>query len=386
MPAVRRVFVFANSRFPVGSANSVNVFQTARAVADTGLPVHVVAFRTVGMRGNLSWDAACARFDEPAVGMSATLLSWPISRLAEPLLGIFAAAFLLLRSRKALIMTRSVYVAVVASMLGFRTFFEAHRPPLRKLDVALEGFLATRRNVCVGYISEALGRIYGRRGIGYLRSVLVRDAAKPWRSPPRRSEFQGGVRALGYVGSFYPGRGIEIIFAMAKRLPDKEFHLIGDHTPLKSRDNRCLPQNIVLRGPLPPCEAQRFGGNVDVLLMPYQRQTLIANGLDTTQWMSPMKMFEYMATGRPIISSDLAALREVLHHGRSALLVEPDRVDAWVEAVERLETPSLRYGIAAKAYEQQSQLHTWAARAERITAIYSSTHEADDARARNLVQ
>ena len=49
---------------------------------------------------------------------------------------------------------------------------------------------------------------------------------------------------------------------------------------------------------------------VDILIMPYQKNVAIgAKGHDTARWMSPMKMFEYMASGNPIISSNLAALK-----------------------------------------------------------------------------
>ena len=43
------------------------------------------------------------------------------------------------------------------------------------------------------------------------------------------------------------------------------------------------------------------------------------------RYTSPLKLFEYLAAGRPIVASDLAALREVLRHDDTALLVEPGR-------------------------------------------------------------
>ena len=58
--------------------------------------------------------------------------------------------------------------------------------------------------------------------------------------------------------------------------------------------------------------------------MPYQAKVSIGvKGHDTGRWMSPMKMFEYMAAGVPVISSDLAVLREILINEKNALLVSP---------------------------------------------------------------
>ena len=83
--------------------------------------------------------------------------------------------------------------------------------------------------------------------------------------------------------------------------------------------------------------------------------------------MSPLKMFEYMAAGKAIVSSDLPALREVLTDGEDALLVPAADVDAWEEAVDRLladEALRTRLGVAAQ--KKLLRDFTWEARAERV--------------------
>jgi glycosyltransferase involved in cell wall biosynthesis len=80
--------------------------------------------------------------------------------------------------------------------------------------------------------------------------------------------------------------------------------------------------------------------------------------------MSPMKMFEYMASGVPMIASDLPALREVLAHEVNCLLVPPASVHAWLAAHDRLsDNPVLGRTIAAASYVQYQTYHTWSRRA-----------------------
>jgi glycosyltransferase involved in cell wall biosynthesis len=108
--------------------------------------------------------------------------------------------------------------------------------------------------------------------------------------------------------------------------------------------------------------------SVDVLLMPYQESVFIGvPGHDTARWMSPMKMFEYMATGVPIISSDLPVLQEVLENEKNALLVSPSRSDEWISALDRLlSDKELARSLGTCAHEDYKSKHTWLIRAERL--------------------
>lgn len=86
---------------------------------------------------------------------------------------------------------------------------------------------------------------------------------------------------------------------------------------------------------------------------------------------SPLKVFEYMAAGRPIVAPDQPNLREVLQDGQTALLFDPSREGAMWEAVVRLATdPALRnrLGAAARA-EIIARDRTWSGNARRVTAL-----------------
>lgn len=85
---------------------------------------------------------------------------------------------------------------------------------------------------------------------------------------------------------------------------------------------------------------------------------------------SPMKLFEYMAAGRPIIASDLPSAREVLTQGETALFFSPDDIRGIQTAVERLRSdPALRGELAAHGRALALEKYTWQARAEAILAF-----------------
>ena len=89
----------------------------------------------------------------------------------------------------------------------------------------------------------------------------------------------------------------------------------------------------------------------------------------STQFTSPLKLFEYMAAGRPIVASDLPSIREVLQHEADALLVTPGDPAAMAAAIERLITnPSLSARLAAAALAA-APAYSWDRRAERLEEL-----------------
>jgi glycosyltransferase involved in cell wall biosynthesis len=89
---------------------------------------------------------------------------------------------------------------------------------------------------------------------------------------------------------------------------------------------------------------------------------------------SPLKLFEYMASGRPIVASNLPSLREVLTDGGNAVLIEPDNSRALAEGIERtLSDAELAARISQQAREDVGQ-YTWEERAANIIA-FATAHK-----------
>jgi glycosyltransferase involved in cell wall biosynthesis len=80
-----------------------------------------------------------------------------------------------------------------------------------------------------------------------------------------------------------------------------------------------------------------------------------------------MKMFEYMASGVPIIASDLPVLQEVLRHGENALIARAGDPADWMEKLRGLlADPALRVRLARAAQEDLVRSYTWDARARHV--------------------
>ena len=225
-------------------------------------------------------------------------------------------------------------------------------------------------------ITEALAKHYREEyGCTNIDIVVAPDGADPippGTTPPDIGVAGSGLQ-VGYIGHRYKGRGGEMVLQLAHRLPEFRFHIVGgtatDLTKRRGVMSEEIPENVVFYGFLPPSEVDRYRLAFDVLLAPYQRTVYVSGGerTSTAKWMSPLKIFEYMAAGKPILCSDLPVIREVLENGHNAMLCDPDNLDCWVAALTRLQRDrTLAKQISATALRDFTEKYTWQRRAASV--------------------
>lgn len=369
------------SVLPSASANAVHVVHQCEALARAGAEVLLFAKRALPEPG----QAVQAIRERYGVEFrNVTLRSYFSSVHAAATLRIALRALReLARTDPDIILCRNLYAAYVLAVLRKRRIlYETHHLELgwrRRLQRAI----VRQPGVTTIVISEELRRLLAEHvGAAPARALVMHDAAVDGITPLPWLEKRGALARLlpdidverwkgtcAYFGNFYPGRGIDVIEEMARRRPKLLFLLFGERKGgSKVQSGTSHLPNLFYPGFVSHPIAQQIMKAVDVLLMPYQLKVSIGlRGHDTAQWMSPMKMFEYLASGTPVISSDLTVLREVLRDGENALLVPPADATRWVDAVDRvLDEPVLARRLGAAGHASYAKAYTWSQRARRI--------------------
>ena len=368
-----RLAYFSSSIIPSREANSVQVMKMCQAFARRGHQVLLAA-----IAGDPAGGDDFARYGvEPCF----EIVKHRMKRRTLPArVGYALAGPRLVRRqgrRPDLLYGRHLLSIWVAARWGAPVIFESHQAP-SLLERWFERRLFARPNFArLVVISEALRGEYRRLypDLPAQRILVAPDAADP--PPDVPAEAAAAIRRspdrlqVGYIGHLYPGKGIEVVVELARRLPDLDFHVVGgtdkDLAIWKTRLNG--KGNVVFHGFVPAAETEAYRQAMDVLIAPYQDRVRAAGGqAEISQWMSPLKIFEYMASNRPMIVSDLPVLREVLTDGETGLLAPPTDLDAWAGALARLRDPALRVRLAEQASAVWREHHTWSGRADRVLA------------------
>lgn len=276
----------------------------------------------------------------------------------------------------ALVYTRSLRLASCSVAANLTTFLELHDPLTTPRIVVLKRLLATGRLRGLVATTARLGD-----DLRAALPALPRDSllvagngapattlAMPPLPLPDRGEFN-----IGYAGSAFRGKGIEIVLACAALMPDATFHVIGPDAKACAPLGPLSP-NLRFTGRRPQPETLGLLKSMDALLLPNQRSVIIRSGADIGQHTSPLKLFEYMAAGRPIVASDLPVFHGILRDDDNALLSSADSAEAFVRQLHRLRAdPALAARVAETARCDFIAHHTWSRRALRIQNFMTSS-------------
>lgn len=363
-----RLAYFSIARLPSRTANSIHVMRMCQALAELG---HQVCLYVPAYAETEYEDISEDVFDYYGVRKTFKILRFPWLPVkgCSTLYSIMASIHARLSGTQ-LVYARDLKPSYVCAKLGLPVIYEAHSP-IRKGETVFDKLLTSKSFKRLVVISAALQRIFEETYPQLTGKVLVAHDAADLDEVMNVTpvETTGRLR-VGYVGHLYRGRGVDLILDLAQRCPWADFEVVGgmddDLKYWKSRAEGI--RNIHFYGHLSYNQAGEIRQSCQILLAPYAKKLeVFGGGGDTSAWMSPLKIFEYMSAGKAIISSDLPVLREILENERTALFCEVENTDEWQYALERLrDDPVLLERIGEQARDELEKNHTWHSRARSV--------------------
>jgi glycosyltransferase involved in cell wall biosynthesis len=368
-----KIAVITNSRIPSLTANSIQAMKVCQALTRLGHDLRLFAPRETAP---VPWESLASHY-----GLSTPFdIEWLPSNPALKRYDFTLHSILAARRFKAdMVYTWLLNPALAALWLGWPVVLEIHAEVTGQVGPWLmrrfwRSSTQKRMLVTTRPLREAVERVadlefpeeavqIAPNGVDLAQYDFLPNASEA----RRQLGFEDKL-TVGFSGHIYPGRGAELLFALSKRMPEFNFLWVGG----KPDDVNCWRgqladagvSNVTMTGFVENSRLPLYQSAADVLLMPYGRSISASSGQDIAEVINPMKMFDYMAAGRAIVSADLPVIHEVLNEN-NAVFCEPGNVDIWESTLrELLADEPRRLTLSAQARKDVAG-YTWEARAKR---------------------
>jgi len=269
-------------------------------------------------------------------------------------------------------------------VLGVPTIVEINSPLIaeqkehRSLECEDEAIQIERdiltQSTALAAVSEQVARYLHERGadasiVHVIRNAVDTETFRPQAVPANIDSVPANAFVVGFTGSLKRWHGVDILLDAFRKfhreVPEAHLLICGDGPKRGWIDGYIAGANLddavscigwVDHSVLPSIIAL-----MDVATAPYP--------LSSDHYFSPLKVYEYLAVGRPILASDIGQVSDVLSSSESAMLVPPGNSDALADAfVELYKNPARRASMAQAAAELGAK-NDWRDNADRVTQI-----------------
>jgi glycosyltransferase involved in cell wall biosynthesis len=388
---IPELVLVANTRFPSRRAQGLQVAQVSAAFARAGIrTTMLVADRRAHVRlpdgaDVFAWYGVPPGPRPTVVPIASVdwiervprVLQYVPARLQELTFARNAARHVLTREPGAFVLAREVECALhLVRRQHARTFLEVHRVPggrtrrkwLQEAARGVRGIVAIS-----GGVRDDLVEL----GVARDAIVVEHDGFEPARFEglPGRAQARGELdlpadaRIVVYTGGLLTWKGVDVLVDAARAMPGAYFVIAGglEADVAKLRAHAGGLANVRIDGFQAPERIALYLAAGDVGVVPNRSQPAIS-----AKYTSPLKVFESLGAGLPLVASDLPSLREILRADQDAVFVAPDDARALAAGIERLlADPALCARMSANLRARAPE-HTWAARADRLIAWMSA--------------
>ena len=363
---------------PDPRARFIQLLNTCHALAVSGFKIKIIA----GIKNGHSRESII-RFYGLSDNANLEIIKLPILRM-EGLFrfswhGVFYFSLLLyflgnISNRKTIVFLRhlklAAFILKLKRVLNVPMIFEAHEifhlgkgnPDKRKQTRRLECLVYNNAKAVIAISGAILNYLY-QENIFKGHSHVINDGVrKEWLSAEKKCP--GSY--ICYAGSLYSWKGVDILIKAMKYLPDERLVLVGGGSRLEELKTLAVTEGVFDRvtftGIVSHDSVRDYLSGATIAVLPN-----IPEG--PSEFSSPLKLFEYMACGVPVVASAIPAFSEIISHKKNAFLFEPANASALAGCIRELsDNPEMAAAIAEAAREEVTK-YTYDKRAEKIAVV-----------------
>ncbi len=267
-------------------------------------------------------------------------------------------------NENSLIISRSIISAIILTLLKHNVVLEIHHEMsgFTKILYNIFSKLNFLNNLRFIFIHKNLQKIFDKKK---KRSIVLDDCVE---IEDFASKSNPSKRCV-YTGSFTKGKGIELVIKLAKENPRIEFLAYGNLDTLNKIDTKSI-SNLKFNNYVPYNKIPSILKKNLVLLMPYQSKIgILAKNIDVSKYISPLKLFEYLAAANVIIASKLPVYSHILRNGYNCFLCKPNETKLWSKCIKKIFNNPKKFKFIMKNSLYTAKKYTWINRSKKIISF-----------------
>ena len=361
------IFYISYIRFPSERAHAIQVAQMCNAFTECG---HATTLLTTSRKKEVThtfeeYFGVMQRFVHNTIWIPEWAVNASIFTKLWQIYFAFCCVFYLLRKHADLVYSRDEWVLFILSFClpRKRLAWESHEAKWNRASRRLFS-----KGVSCVVISEGIYDAYIKKGVNKNLLILEHDAvdanffAEKYSQQTARKHLgiEGSGKVVLYIGGLDQWKGVDVLCKSASLFQDKaSLYIIGGRPEQIESYRRCYP-NVAFLGFYTYAQLPLNQQAADVLVIPNT-----SKNESSSSFTSPLKLYTYMASGVPIVASDVPSIRSVLGCG-SCVYFTPDNPESLSNAIHAvLDRPEEAKEFAMRA-GQLVQNKTWTNRASTI--------------------
>ena len=318
-----RICYLANSSIPSSTANSIAIIKICEAFSELKHEVNLITANVKKKNSNIfNFYDVKSKFKIEGINF---FKKFP--------LGINYYLFSLISVLKSLsfkpdlYITRNFFTCFVLIMLRKKVIIELHQDldsesRVVKFLVKYTKFLNSKYVIKIIIITDGLKREYLKNKFIEEKKILLLPSGSAL-----KNNFNFKIKKnffnIGYFGSLYESRGFDLILRLSNIDKGNKYFVYGNLNQVSNLKHSKIPKNLKINNHIPYKNIAKALDKMDILLMPYTSSiTVSGNVSDITNYTSPLKLFDYLCSGKIIICSDFKVLKEVIKENKNAIFVK----------------------------------------------------------------
>lgn len=269
--------------------------------------------------------------------------------------------------KNSIIISRSILSSILLSLFKVKNILELHHPPTGLTGVI---FKILKLFNFFGKLKFIFLHSNIKKKMEIKSGIILDDA-----TDINDFKYKEKIKyEFSYVGSLFKGKGLEIIIKLANYFPHKKFHIFGHlQTIEKNIFEKKLNKlnNLIFHGFIAYRNIPKILASSKYLLLPYKNIVNVnSKNLEVSKFMSPLKMFDYLASGKIILASNLNVYSHILVKDHNCLMTKKNDQKAWINLIKSIPRKKKKFNNLKRNALKTVSNYTWEKRVNHILNFY----------------